>query len=221
MPTILIFIYLIMLFQLAAAVTAMLTWRKWRTHFIKWLAIYLGVSFACSFTGFILDYFKITSYWYFRSYTYIETPMEVLFFCWVYWRYFTGWHKKLPIIGALVFIIAWLMENLPLDEEALIPTSLYYSVGMLIILVFVIAFFYQLFQSSEILTFSRNIMFWISLGLAIFYAGRFPSNTYSFYLQKNIFILKIHIWFDIAFTYIFYILLIIGLIWTKPKVHSI
>jgi hypothetical protein len=217
MPDIFDFKFAIKFFELAAALAGTATWYKWKYNAVKWLTPYLWVIFTCEMAGHFLSGKHNNNAW---LYSYIVTPLEILFFCWLYHRYFKGRYKKIPVAGAIIFIAAWVTENFLLRSGDFIFHSLAYSTGMLVILLLVITFFALLFQSDDILTFRQNIMFWISLGLIIFYVATFPFYGLYNYLAKNITLFSTYTWIMIFLNYTMYLLFITGFIWAKPKRHN-
>jgi hypothetical protein len=212
------FRFAINFFELAAAIAGTATWHKWKAHPVRWMTLYLWVIFACEMAGDYMSDKYNTNVW---LYSYIVMPLEILFFCWLYNRYFKAGNKKLPIVGAMIFIAAWVTENFLLQTEGFVFKSLAYSAGTVVILLLVITFFTRLFQSDSILTFRQNIMFWISLGLLIFYVGTFPFYSLYNYLAKDMSLFKTHAWIMIFLNYTMYLLFIIGFIWAKPEPDNI
>lgn len=95
------------------------------------------------------------------------------------------------------------------------------TVGNLLLLILIWSFFIQLVSSNAILTFRRNMLFWVSLGLLLFYLGAFP-----YYGLRNILARDFKEVY-IIYTYIVYVLDIlmyvmftISFIWGKPNISA-
>lgn len=215
MSTILYFKESIKLFEALAAVTGFVTWHKWKNSYLKWLPVYLTVITFCDTTGYILAKLKKVAAigpWY----SYFVIPLEILFFCWLFYRYLPRRQRLTAPAGAGAFIISLVVETFSIGHEGHYIKSLSLSVGIIVILVLTISFFVNLLNSDQILYFKTNCMFWISLGLLVFYLGTFPYYCLYNVLAKDIYSFIKYTWVMIFLNYSMYLLFAIGFIWGKP-----
>lgn len=160
------------------------------------------------------DNYKLSQF----LYMYLVIPGEIIFYLWLFSKDPSG--KPLYYkIGFLVFILSMLFEFLFKEGiSGFSFTSLSYLVGNLILLLNILHFFFNLSQSDRILFFYRERMFWISLGLLIFWLGSLPYYGLFNYLNKNYYdLLVTYCWFVMTFNYIMYTLFMVGIVWGKKN----
>jgi hypothetical protein len=154
-----------------------------------------------------------------EMYRYFGIPVQFLFFCWLFYRYFGGSsEKKWPIIGACVYLLSWLAEIFFSQAVKGWFMSFSYTMGNITLLSLIILFFIKFINSREILSYKQSMMFWVSLGLLSFYLGTFP-----FYALRNtlavsypeIFYAYLNI--NYVLDYLMYIFFTIAFICGRPK----
>lgn len=204
------------LFELMACVTGFIYWKKIRDTYWRWFPIYLLVIVCVEIMGALTEGdFNM------NLYSYFGIPIQFLFFFWLFNRYF----KPLPpvvwtIIATTVYIIALLTELVFLRNETLFFSSLSYTVGNVMLAILVLIFFSRFISSEKILGFKSDMMFWVSLGLLIFYLGSLP--FYGLYNtirddKKYPGLLNTYWSVQMIFNYLMYTFFTIAFIWGKPK----
>src|SRR6185312_7155537 len=83
-------------------------------------------------------------------------------------------YKWLPIICGSMYIISWLTDFFYFSKFHFFFYSFSYTVGNFLLLILILNFFIRLATSDAIITFRQNMLFWMSLGMLIYYLGSFP-----------------------------------------------
>jgi hypothetical protein len=93
-----------------------------------------------------------------------------------------------------------------------------YTIGNILLLVLLLMFFIKFSKGDEVLNYRSSRMFWVCLGIMIFYIGSMPfygmrSTIYN--LNQPLFYFYWHAQFGL--NYLMYILFIISFIWGREK----
>lgn len=162
-------------FEGLAFLTGIIFWKKYRHHYWKWFALYLGVIFLTELTaeymGHVLGLLKPM----YRVYFFFAIPFQFLFFFWLFSRsYSEQKQRRWSYIGAGVYILAWWTEFLFLQQTRLAFQSFSYTMGNIILLLLILQFFVGFISSDRILNYRQEPMFWVCLGLLVFYLMTLP-----------------------------------------------
>ena len=115
-------------------------------------------------------------------------------------------------IFSTAYLFNWIFLQNFIKESAVMPRIL----GSVFLITSVIFFFIELLRSEKVLVFHRMLLFWISVGLLIFYTGTIP-----FILKKNGYMLipGIHKLFLIVYLLgnTMYLTFTFGFIWSKKE----
>ena len=197
-----------------AAIAGCLTWNKWKHNYFKWFTIYLVLIFIFELSTHLLVFFKMTAD--VSLVNQIVVSIEILFINWFFYKTLIGSKKKIIVVGATAYITALVLEKTLMDAAGYYFESLSYTMGNLFILVYLILFFIEFVNSEKILAFKKQTIFWIALGMLVFYLGTFPFFGLYNELMKNMDIFMPIAWTATGLNYCMYILFTIGLIWGKP-----
>jgi hypothetical protein len=202
-----------------ACSAGLLNWRKFKNSYAKWFVIYLALIAVSELIGISLTYI-FQEYSLNKSlYNYFVIPLEFLFFCWLYYQHFKNSNQKYwPMTGAILYFTSWLINIILLPTLRFWSVPFSYLIGVIVLLVLVIAFFSAFMSSNEILGYRSDLLFWISLGLLIFYVVSSPFYGLRLALYKehpNLFWLYYYIQFGA--NYLMYLFFSIALIWGKPR----
>lgn len=210
---------LILFFQMAAALTGLLLINKWKTTAMKLFIFYLLIITVCEIAGYYLgqkEMYIAKGY----LYKYGVLPFEFFFFSFFFFQILSS-KKSRTMIAAFVilFSISWIFETIFLDNQNLPFSSLSYSVGNVFLLVYLFNYFNQLTDSEKILSFYKEPLFWVSVGLLVFYLVSFPYylifNTIAKNYYRSIY-LPYHL-IVIFLNYLMYSIFTFAIICTKPK----
>ena len=94
-----------------------------------------------------------------------------------------------PKIKRIIFHIAWIyallgIANILFIQKLASFNSITYALGCLLIALFCIYFFFELFQTTHSINLVRLPAFWISAGLLFYYACSFPLYGLSNFLRQ-------------------------------------
>ncbi len=195
-------------------VMSLIYWHKIKETYYKWFAPYLFYIFATDIIGTILDQNKIPNQVY---YDYAVMPVEYLFFYWLFHKTLANTpYSKTPIICTVIYVVSFIIENLFFTHQF---NSVSSSIGDLLLLILIVQFFVLLSKNDAILNYRQNMMFWISIGLLLFYIG-----TISYYGLRNTLLEEkkddFLTWYGTVcdiISEITYILFSISFIWGKPQ----
>ena len=135
----------------------------------------------------------------------------------IYFKYlknnlFKKWVKLFIIIYASLSIFNWILWQNFLFERSEAPRI----VGTVFLIITILFYFIELLRSEKIIVFHRMLLFWISVGLLLFYSGTVP-----FVLKWNGYMLipGIHKLFLIVYVLaiIMYLTFTFGFIWSKKE----
>lgn len=213
LSALILFTELLILSEAVAAIAGFITWQKWKHSYLKWFPVYLGFITVLESMNRLLanDATAAMSGWV-RN---IAAIIEMLFISAFFYRLLPKQHKKIPAAGIILFLISWVLEKTVMSSNDYFFQSLSYTTGNLFILIYLVVFFRELARSEDILQFKKLTVFWVSLGLLIFYLGTFP--FYGLYneLAKDMHVFVPVAWIATILNHIMYLLFTIGFIWGK------
>lgn len=159
-----------------AALTAVVYYRKVKDSLYRFFAIYLIVILGCETLGMFIPYTAVPKHLFFN---YFVIPLEFIFFFWLY-GYLSLKNKKLFYGFAAIYVLSFIPNELYFLKNKYI-FSFNYTFGCLLLMILVILEYYKQINSENILNFTKNRMFYINIGVTLFYIGTLP--LWTFYLQ--------------------------------------
>lgn len=160
--------------EAVAAATAFIYMKKWKNTYWKWFPFYLAFVILSELTGITLARHNMVDI-NFAYFSYFEIPVEFLFFFWVFHQAFkTSEYNKLPKICSLIYLISLLSDILYFRNYRVFYFSLSYTIGNILLLVLILKYFMELVNSDRVLKFRLDMLFWVSVGLLIYYLGSCP-----------------------------------------------
>ena len=199
-----------------ACVIGLLHWARLFPFFWKYFVVYLGIICCCEFVGWYMVSQGIKGST--QMYNYFVIPLEFLFMCFLYYKNLPMRFRKTVLVLSTFYILSWITEQLFLREVKWIWLSMSYSVGNIIILILGIIYFLQLLKSEKLLSYKKEMFFWVNLGLMLFYVGTFP--YYAMFktlyeTEPNLF--NVLSWIGVLLNYAMYSFFIIGFLCTNIK----
>ncbi|MCD6011512.1 MAG: hypothetical protein K0Q79_1374 [Flavipsychrobacter sp.] len=207
--------------EVIAFITSIFYWKKIKKTHWKWFSFYLLFIVISECIGWVLSE-KNAQTANIEFYNILVIPVEYIFFIWLFHITFKKTNLKwLPIACFGIYLSSWLIDIFTHSGAKPVFYSSSFTVGNLILLVLVLGFFIQLATSNAILTFRRNMLFWVSLGILLYYLGAFP-----YYGLRNVLAREFQEVY-MTYTYIVYVLdcfmyvmFTISFIWGKPNISS-
>lgn len=209
-----VLVNVLLITELAACIIGFLQWKKLKQSYWKLFPFYLAFINIAEWTGRLLKGAP-QIFWF----TLIVIPIEFLFFFWLFSKQpeFKG-KKVLHQLFAGIYLFALLIEKVFMNEAKLWFTSFSYSIGNILLVVLIIRYLLAFINSDAILHYKKSMMFWVSIGLLIFYLGSFPffalRNTLYANYRELFWIGQIS---QLALNCIMYLTFCLAFIWGKPK----
>ena len=205
--------------ELLAALTGFLCWHKWKGSFWKWFSFYFLFIVTAELTGMYLRD-NISHQANNLFYSFIVRPVSFLFFFWVFYRYdsINGIRNKISGCLALIYAGCLAGDYLYFQHQKFWIQSFSFSAGTVLLLILLIRFFINFVFKSDILQYSRNMMFWFSFSLFLYYLGTFPFFALRNTLAANYPSVFTGYWYvQMSLSCLMYLLLSFSFIWAKPK----
>ncbi|SHF42184.1 hypothetical protein [Chryseobacterium takakiae] len=148
-------------------------------------------------------------------YNYFVIPVQFIFF---YWLYAARSFRKVNLFFILssVYLISFIPSEF-LYSENKVMFSLNYTLGCLILMILVVMEYYKQINDSDILNFDKNRMFYINLGVTLFYIGTLPFWTFLELIKQYREIFNIYFAYFLISGIMMYMLFSISFIWGKQS----
>lgn len=196
-----------------AATVALIYFREIKHSHWKYFVYYLVYIFIVEkFSQFILMQLHIDKQ---DFHAYFAIPFEFIFFYWLYALKSLG-NKKLFLLLVSLYVISFVAIHLIFEKFKKI-NSLNFSIGTLFLLVLVFLEYLKQIRNDNILEYHENKMFYINIGVVLFYVGALP-----FFAFYNILLDNPEIWnnyylYFLVSNCIMYLLFAASFIWGKVK----
>ncbi|WP_299113066.1 hypothetical protein [uncultured Winogradskyella sp.] len=185
--------------------------KKLKKSYWKWFSVYLIIIFIQE--GFWAFNTNIDREYRFTYYTLLGIPLQYLFFFWLY-AFKSLKKKKIFLISSVsylfILILAVLFKNI---HEA---NAIGINIGTIILIGLIILEFVKQVKTDNILKFKVNKMFYINIGVVLFYIGNYPYHVLGPELHKNYYdIWSIYRTYFLTTNCIMYLLFSASFIWGK------
>lgn len=174
--------YLLLGIEFFSALVAILYYSELKHGYWKWFILFLIIISLQELTWF--DSNNILSLKKRNYYTYFGIPFQYLF---LYWLYAYKSLKKLKMFFLCSLI--YLLSFLPLELSGVrvrVLYSLSSNMGNIILMFLVVLEFLKQIKNDNILNFGHNKMFYINIGVILFYIGTFPFFAFYHELLENV-----------------------------------
>ncbi|MFY8180820.1 MAG: hypothetical protein ACOVLG_03510 [Flavobacterium sp.] len=208
-----ILVHLLHLCEFIALVAGIIKFKSLKNSYWKWFVFYLAYIVVYEIISYIAKVefkYKIGA---FQSY--IHIPIEYLFLFWLF--AVKSLQKKVLFYWfSVLFFLSFVIDT-RLQQGDFTFKSLNTTIGNLLLLILVMLEFNKQIKSDTILYFKENKMFYINIGVTLFYVGNMP--FFGWYMP----ILKYpEIWNDFYKYFmisncIMYLLFAASFVWGKVK----
>lgn len=210
--------YILYIAEFIALISAVYSFKRSAPIQQRALPIYFLFIVFAEYVGRHFDNARLLDYtrnWY----GFFVIPIEFLFFYWFLWKHFARQKERRWIaLGAVLFMLSLAAEWLFFYDTNATFISLSYTMGNLILLVFILMYFNGLVHSKRILNFTRELEFWICSGLLLFYLCTFPFfGLYNYFLEKFPEEFRIYYVVMLLLNILMYGIFSFGMIWTRRK----
>jgi len=213
------FIILLNLLEISSCITGFIYFGKIRRTYWKWFPWYLAVI---SLTEIIAEYLLYARHNLKLSddlYRFFGIPLEFIFLYWLFYMYFLkSKAAKWPVLSIITYVICFFADVFFVGKMRLFFDSFSYTVGNILLLVLLLVFFLKFIASEAILEYRSSMMFWVCVGMLIFYLGSLPFyglRTSLYYRYPGLFYIYWYVQFGM--NYLMYILFSLAFIWSKQK----
>lgn len=196
-----------------AAFISILYFKKTKGSHYRYFSIFLIIIYLCELIGKYGDeYFTYSKN---AFYNYFVIPLEFVFLFWLY-AYKSLNQKKIFWLFSVLFALSYLVNEIYFLKNKQI-FSFNYTFGSLLLMFLVIMEYYKQINSDNILNFAKNRMFYINLGVTLFYIGTLPFWTFYFQLVEYKEIWGLYFSYFLISGIIMYLLFAYSLVWGKQN----
>ncbi|WP_027380238.1 hypothetical protein [Chryseobacterium daeguense] len=196
-----------------AAVVSLIFYKRIKDQPWKYFVFYLIFIFLCEsvgkWAGYFIDYNKQAFF------NYFVIPVQFIFFYWLYAAK-SFQRPKLFITLSLVYLLSFIPSEFLFSTDK-VMFSLNYTLGCLILMILVVMEYYKQINDSNILNFDKNRMFYINLGVTLFYIGTLPFWTFLELIKAYREIFNIYFAYFLVSGIVMYLLFSISFIWGKQS----
>ncbi len=196
-----------------AMIISLLFYRQVKDQYWRYFVFYLTFIFLCEafgkWGGNLISFDKS------EYYNYFVIPVQFLFLYWLYAVKSLN-KKNLFFILSSVYLLSFIPNELFFEKRKII-FSFNYTFGSFLLMILVIMEYYKQINSANILYFNQNRMFYINLGVTLFYIGTLPFWTFYFLLLEHMDIWNIYFIYFLISGIIMYLLFSISFIWGKQS----
>ena len=212
------FVVLVNIFELLACLTGFFYIKKLKGSYWYYFPFYLAVVVVTEITAEYISYVLHNVPLNTKVYIYFGIPVQFLFFYWVFYQYFKKTkNNKWPVLLGGVYILCLMIELFYPGKMKFFP-SFSYMQGNIFLLILILMFYVRFINSDDLLAYRQSMMFWVCLGLMVFYLGTLP-----FYGLRNVLyeqytqIFYLYYYASFILNYLMYNMFIIAFIWARPN----
>lgn len=162
---------------------------SWGMHYksiqerkLKLFTFYLSVISCIELLNLLLN---STTIWANALVLYVNIPLQFLF--WIYFLIYRP--RKFSAIAAIIFMLIYFFlfaaERLHFFSLPVNFDSFSYGIGNLLLIISIIIALTNIFKTNNPLVFNQTPVFWILIGLIIFYIGSFPYENFRNFFWSN------------------------------------
>ena len=207
-----VFAYFSYAFIITVGIIGIYNWKNLESKHWKQFAIYLIFLGSMEFFNDFLVRIDHRD-WNSLIIIHFVIPLEFIFYYYLFLKESnSNREKNLAYLSILVYIISFFVEAF-LAKSSVDFLSNSYLIGNVFMLILILHYFYKLVMSDRILYFTTLRMFWLCVGLLIFWLGTLPyygaftfmykhyPNFFNIYGQlKSILSLTMYVFFIFVFT---------------------
>ena len=204
--------------ELVAAICATVFYYKYKATALKWLLPYLWLVFGIEFLASqgTARAFMMDNRWIYN----IQSVTEYTLIFYVYYRLLQDpLQKKTIIIFSAIFFLMLILGFLVFHRSFIELNTSAFSIGSVMVIYLVIAYFQEVLRSDTVLRLRSNLMIWVSIGWLFYHAGSLPLNlmandigifSEAYYLRPIILVANL----------VLYTCLILGFLWSNKMSAS-
>ncbi|WP_109435694.1 hypothetical protein [Aquimarina sp. AU119] len=199
-------------FQLITALVGLIYFYKYKKTFLKYFLIFLWYVGVNDIVGYILNENSYEVAWLYNTYYLIVfNYLMFLFRNYLSSNNHKKWIILLIVLYNLSVFINSFFENY-YDEFSTMP----YIIGASFVIISIIFYYIDILNSEKVLFINKNILFWISIGVLIYYSGNIPFRIVRNYVGELI-DASIQYMVLLILTFVMNLCFIRGFIWSSKK----
>lgn len=205
--------YLLLATEFLAAIVGTIYLTKKNNSYWKIFSLYLLIIFVQEF--FWRNNPSIDTKLRISYYVFLGIPLQYLFMFWLY--AFKSLQKKVFFwVISSIYIVVIIVVSCFKKQDAISFIS--NNIGTFILIVLLILEFIKQVQTDEILRFKENKMFYINLGLILFYIGSYPFQVFGKELNESYPLLwNYYYGYTLIANCLMYLLFAASFIWGKTR----
>lgn len=187
------YIYILNSLELFTFLTGVYFFRKLVHTPLKYFVLLLGFIFFSEMAGMYLKSIKQLEYnktWF----GFIVIPVQYFFYFWLYRKQA---RSRLQIAGhyflGIIYLSILIYEFVRKNQDSIF--SLSYMFGTLFLLIMIFNYLYNYIKHDELIQIKSTPLFYISIGLLIFYVGSFPFYGLHNYLWTQYQVIGYNYWY--------------------------
>ncbi len=202
---------------LIAFIVMLIYYRKLKNCKLEYLVYFFAYIILHNFIADILwSKFQLYNVWWFNIYY----NFEILFFLFIFYQYLKSKKiKRFLVYTGAIYEVYFLINFLVLSEHYNIAQSFPQTFGILVLIITIFGFLLEMFQSDKILYIHHYLIFWLSIGLLVYYLVQLPVTISNYFTNREEFIndesLLVLGGIQYLASIILFSTIIIGVIWSK------
>ncbi len=195
------------------AITATIYYKKQLGTPLRFLKYYLWYAVVLEVGAPLLwTVFGIGNTWWYN----IGINIEILFYLFLFYQYIENKKtRKFILIGGTIYEAYFLINYLLLFESWNTYQTSPFSFGCILVIVIILLFLIEMFESDKILYLTKYLIFWVSLGLLFYNIIPFPFFVVRKLIPDDLMIYLMSIQFTANI--LMYVSFIYGFIWSTMK----
>lgn len=163
---------LILYVEIITAIIASVYYYKYKNSYLKYFLIYLwyiAINEAVGkYSSDVLEVYNLIIY-----NIYLLISFTFLFS--IYWNFLkTNRYKKIVASFALIYIIAFIINGLFFENYKMDLVTYPFIMASCFLIITVTFYFIEILNSEKVLNVTRDLLFWISVGVVLFNIGVIP-----------------------------------------------
>ncbi|MCW3121404.1 MAG: hypothetical protein JWQ38_896 [Flavipsychrobacter sp.] len=213
---------ILLIFEVIACLVGLFKLNKLKKTYWVYFPFYLLFIIVCELIGWYLSESNMLLE-NGKFFNYFEIPIEFGFMFWLFHQTFkNSKFNKLAVICAAIYFVCWIVDGILLNIWHTFFYSFSYTVANLVLLILLLTYFIRLVFSDAILTFRKDMMFWVSLGMLMYYMGSFPYYGLRNTLARDYYSLYVkYSYLEYILNCTMYLMFTFSFIWGKPNTRSL
>lgn len=166
---------LIKYLEIITAITGSLYYKKYSHSYVKY---FLFIIWFIALIEFVISLLKSYNIWFQNNFIYnIVTSAQYVYFFLLYRKTIKTTKYRKLVFGFLIIFILSVVVNFLWIQKLTVTAAFHsytFTLGAILLIITIGLFLFEILNSEKVLYFKRYLMFWISIGLFVFYTGIIP-----------------------------------------------